>query len=249
MLVSLAVVTVHLPHALYTRIKEWESSQISNYTEADAVSAMRKLQDAAFRWDHTNYIESAYVNGFEAYLTPYDFKQQIERSFQLRLSGAEVSTALPLPLPLPLLQYPRLCKAVCSFRSLSLRRCVGAVIALVMPPLHSYTAIRALHTVHDVIPSSNADRRAAGEVLDPAGRAQRGRLPVPEALLRAAGADEAGVHQGAGAPGPQEGGGHEDGPAHGYTAQAAGAIAVTASVVRQVYVFNQCLLASKLFFP
>ena len=72
------------------RIKEWESSQISNFTEKDMVSAMRKLEDAAFKWDHTNYIESMYVKGFEVYLTPYDFKQQIERSFKIRLTGAEV---------------------------------------------------------------------------------------------------------------------------------------------------------------
>jgi hypothetical protein len=51
---------------------------------------MRKLEDAAFRWDHTNYIESMYVGGFEAYLTPYDFKQQIERSFRIHLTSAEV---------------------------------------------------------------------------------------------------------------------------------------------------------------
>ena len=51
---------------------------------------MRKLEDAAFRWDHTNYIESIFANGFEAYLTPYDFKQQVEKSFKVRLTSAEV---------------------------------------------------------------------------------------------------------------------------------------------------------------
>jgi len=51
---------------------------------------MAKLEDAAFKWDQTNYIESTYVKGFEAYLTPYDFKLQVERSFNIKLTGAEV---------------------------------------------------------------------------------------------------------------------------------------------------------------
>ena len=72
------------------RIKEWESSQVSKFTEYDTISAMAKLEDAAFKWDQTNYIESTYVKGFEAYLTPYDFKLQVERSFNIKLTGAEV---------------------------------------------------------------------------------------------------------------------------------------------------------------
>ena len=51
---------------------------------------MKKLEAAAFKWDHTNYIECMYVSGFEGYLTPYMFKQQIESSFGIRMSGAEV---------------------------------------------------------------------------------------------------------------------------------------------------------------
>lgn len=51
---------------------------------------IKKLEEAAFKWDHTNYIESVYVNGFEAYLTPYDFKKQIDRSFGIRLTSSEV---------------------------------------------------------------------------------------------------------------------------------------------------------------
>lgn len=72
------------------RIKEWESSQVAKFTEYDTASAMVKLEDAAFKWDQTNYIESTYVKGFEAYLTPYDFKLQVERSFNIKLTGAEV---------------------------------------------------------------------------------------------------------------------------------------------------------------
>lgn len=87
---TLSVAVSWLLCGSHRRIKQWESSQISNYGEADTLSALRKLEDAAFRWDHTNYIESMYVGGFEAYLTPYDFKQQIERSFRIHLTGAEV---------------------------------------------------------------------------------------------------------------------------------------------------------------
>jgi len=64
---------------------------VSKFNELDSLSAMDKLEKAAFKWDQTNYIEATYVNGFEAYLTPYDFKLQIERSFGVRLTGAEVS--------------------------------------------------------------------------------------------------------------------------------------------------------------
>ena len=63
---------------------------MSKFTEYDTISAMAKLEDAAFKWDQTNYIESTYVKGFEAYLTPYDFKLQVERSFNIKLTGAEV---------------------------------------------------------------------------------------------------------------------------------------------------------------
>jgi hypothetical protein len=88
-------------------------SQISNYTEEDSASAMRKLEEAAFRWDHTNYIESVFVSGFEAYLTPYDFKQQIERSFRVHLTGAEVST---VRLGLTLLGYKLILRAFALLR-------------------------------------------------------------------------------------------------------------------------------------
>lgn len=66
---------------------------MSKFTDYDTQSAMDKLEVAAFKWDQTNYIEATYVNGFEAFLTPYDFKLQIDRSFGVRLTGAEVSNS------------------------------------------------------------------------------------------------------------------------------------------------------------
>ena len=38
----------------------------------------------------TNYTGASSVFGFEAFLTPFDFKQQLEVSFGVRLSPAEV---------------------------------------------------------------------------------------------------------------------------------------------------------------
>ena len=87
----------HKNSRLYTyismtfRIKDWENAQITKFTEEDSLSAMKKLEEAAFKWDHTNYIACLYINGFEAYLTPFMFKRQIDNSFGIRLTGAEVS--------------------------------------------------------------------------------------------------------------------------------------------------------------
>ncbi len=54
------------------------------------MTAMMKLKDAAFRWDPSNHIDSLFTQGFEAFLTPYQFKQQIDKSFGIKLTGAEV---------------------------------------------------------------------------------------------------------------------------------------------------------------
>lgn len=72
------------------RIKEWEAAQIKKYSDNDYMTAMLKLKEAAFRWDPTNHVDSLFVQGFEAFLTPYHFKQQIEKSFGIKLTGAEV---------------------------------------------------------------------------------------------------------------------------------------------------------------
>jgi len=72
------------------RIKEWERSQIEKFSDTDYMSAMLKLKEAAFNWDPTNYIDSLTTEGFEAFLTSYQFKQQIEKSFGIKLTGGEV---------------------------------------------------------------------------------------------------------------------------------------------------------------
>ena len=76
----------------YCRIKVWEAEQILNFTDEDFSSAMDKLEQVALRWS-ADYDPSAQsgLAGFEAYLTPYRFKLQIEKSFGVRLNGAEVA--------------------------------------------------------------------------------------------------------------------------------------------------------------
>jgi hypothetical protein len=75
---------------LLSRIKEWENAQIKKFEDKDYMNAMLKLKEAAFNWDPTNHVDCLFVQGFEAFLSPYHFKQQIERSFGIKLSGAEV---------------------------------------------------------------------------------------------------------------------------------------------------------------
>jgi hypothetical protein len=74
------------------RIKEWEDAQIKKYTDKDYISVMMKLREAAFNWDPTNHIESVFVRGFEAFLSPFQFKLQIEKSFNIKLTGAEIGS-------------------------------------------------------------------------------------------------------------------------------------------------------------
>mmetsp|Transcript_10431 Transcript_10431/g.15716 ORF Transcript_10431/g.15716 Transcript_10431/m.15716 type:complete len:420 (+) Transcript_10431:662-1921(+) len=64
------------------------------YGDADVASAMRKLAEAAFRWDQNNYSGAASVFGFEAFLAPRDFQLQLEMSFAVRLTPAELGALL-----------------------------------------------------------------------------------------------------------------------------------------------------------
>jgi len=56
----------------------------------DYESAIQKLQEAAFQWDPTNPLQAMYLQGFEAYLTAFQFKQQIDKSFGVKLTNGEV---------------------------------------------------------------------------------------------------------------------------------------------------------------
>ena len=73
------------------RLKEWESVQIAQSTTDDADRAFEKLAYAALRCDPSGFINRIKLQGFEKYLTPFEFKCQIEKSFDIKLSPGEVS--------------------------------------------------------------------------------------------------------------------------------------------------------------
>lgn len=76
------------------RIKAWEAQQISQSSPEDYQSAMLKLSEAAFKWDPTNHIDSLFIQGFEAFLSPYQFKIQIDKSFGVKLTNGEVKQTI-----------------------------------------------------------------------------------------------------------------------------------------------------------
>lgn len=63
--------------------------EVTGYSEVDAESGMKKLMDVAFAWDNSSFIDSICTSGFEAHLSPVEFKAQLEKSFGIRLSPAE----------------------------------------------------------------------------------------------------------------------------------------------------------------
>lgn len=80
--------------AILFRQQLYENSHHSRHGPDDLVTAMKKLADAAFHWDQTNYIGAASVVGFEGFLSPFAFKQQLHRSFAIKLTPAEVGALL-----------------------------------------------------------------------------------------------------------------------------------------------------------
>jgi len=75
-------------------ILQWQAEQISAFSPEDEASVYKKLCEVALAWDSTSDINEVKLRGFDMYLTPYDFKVQLSRSFDLRLSGAEVGALL-----------------------------------------------------------------------------------------------------------------------------------------------------------
>jgi hypothetical protein len=55
------------------------------------IQVLDKLRTSALKWHHSGKIENFRSSGFMAYLTPFQFKQQIQKSFELDLNKAEVS--------------------------------------------------------------------------------------------------------------------------------------------------------------
>jgi hypothetical protein len=76
------------------RLEQWKKDQIANFTNEDVDSAMKKLSDIALRWDNSNFIDAISFSGFQAHLSPFEFKQQIEKSFGIRLTKGESGALL-----------------------------------------------------------------------------------------------------------------------------------------------------------
>ena len=61
---------------------------------ADLKSVLEKLSTTALNWDNNSFIESVCTSGFECYLTPLQFKQQIDKSFGIKLTQSEISSMM-----------------------------------------------------------------------------------------------------------------------------------------------------------
>jgi hypothetical protein len=77
------------------RIKEWEKSQVSHdTTDDDEKRVFKKLAKVALHWDNGSNVAAAKLVGFDAYLTPYEFKAQLEASFDLYLEKEEIGALM-----------------------------------------------------------------------------------------------------------------------------------------------------------
>jgi len=77
------------------RIKLWEKSQVSHdTTDDDEQRVFKKLAKVALHWDNGSNVAAAKLVGFDAYLTPYEFKAQLEASFDLYLEKEEIGALM-----------------------------------------------------------------------------------------------------------------------------------------------------------
>lgn len=71
-------------------IRQYEVAQITEYKPEHLTSAMKKLGRVALVWDAECDHSIATQYAFETYLTPYEFKRQIEACFMLKFSPPEM---------------------------------------------------------------------------------------------------------------------------------------------------------------
>lgn len=65
---------------------------MSSFSSIDFDSAMQKLSYVATHFDPANFETAAiHCTPFEAHLTAFEFKSQLEKSFRCQLTAAEVS--------------------------------------------------------------------------------------------------------------------------------------------------------------
>ena len=67
-----------------------EKGVISSYTQEDIDKAMMKLCEKSFYFDAGNFINAVLVKYFKCHLTPYEFKMQLEKSFDFKVTSAEL---------------------------------------------------------------------------------------------------------------------------------------------------------------
>ena len=82
------------------RIEQWEYERAQNPTSSteEADKVMEKLRISSLKWHHLGTIDPFRSRGFEAYLTPFQFKQQIMKSFEVSLTKSEVGLTPSSPL-------------------------------------------------------------------------------------------------------------------------------------------------------
>lgn len=79
------------------RMKDWESSHISDLetiTTEDEARVFSRLADVALKWDSTSNINALKLVGFNQFLTPFQFKVQCERSFDMKLNRQDCGALL-----------------------------------------------------------------------------------------------------------------------------------------------------------
>lgn len=76
------------------RLRAWQERQVGSFTPADAASVYAKLEQVALNWDSSSDINELKLRGFDMFLSPFDFKTQLNRSFGLRLTGPECGALL-----------------------------------------------------------------------------------------------------------------------------------------------------------
>jgi phosphoserine phosphatase len=78
------------------RIQRWGTDRVASIasTIEEVLEVTDKLRVIALKWHHSGGVDVFRASGFEAYLTPFQFKQQIERSFEIILTKEEVNVIL-----------------------------------------------------------------------------------------------------------------------------------------------------------
>merc|ERR1711991_770563 len=67
-----------------------EEGVVSDHTDEEANMALMKLCEHSFLFDAKNFINQQLVQYFKSHLTPYEFKLQLEKSFSMRVTSAEL---------------------------------------------------------------------------------------------------------------------------------------------------------------